>query len=149
MSIEKIKVVVFGENGAKILINPKPSEYEHLNFKVNPSLTQVYGVPPENWRLFKGEIIPKQGMPATPPNADSVESFRNLKKGVEDQLAALKKESDKFYSMIINIAGKTGDLDEILKKDYVDNNNKFRKLWAAVMALSVTLLCVCAYVYRG
>ncbi len=57
--MDKIKVVVFGPNGAKVLTNPWRVEYITQPHLVNPDLTHVRGLPPEEWALLEGKVRPK------------------------------------------------------------------------------------------
>lgn len=55
----KIRVVVFTENGARILKNP--ANFEELsraeNVVVNPDLKELEGVPPHLWKLQNGKVL--------------------------------------------------------------------------------------------
>lgn len=54
----KTRVIVFTENGARILKNP--ANFEELshaeNVVINPDLKELEGIPPHLWKLQNGKI---------------------------------------------------------------------------------------------
>ena len=51
--MNKTTVVVFNENGVRILINPDKAPKGAI---INPDLTHLKGVPPHLWKLENGKI---------------------------------------------------------------------------------------------
>lgn len=62
----KNKVVVQYDDYCRVLINPEPSEYEHLPHVVNPNLALVRGLPPEEWKIVGG-IVAAENPALLPP----------------------------------------------------------------------------------
>jgi hypothetical protein len=59
--MEKIKVVVFSKDGARVLINPEPEAYEGRIYVVDPNLDEVLEIPQHEWHLTEsGKIVKKQ-----------------------------------------------------------------------------------------
>lgn len=58
--MSKNKVVVFGKQGARILINPDSIDFllKYNNVMVNPDLSKVDGIPPEHWKMENGNVVP-------------------------------------------------------------------------------------------
>lgn len=54
----KNKVVVFSENGARILINPDENILSGLNYLVNPDLTLVKGLDLHYWKREGDFVVP-------------------------------------------------------------------------------------------
>jgi hypothetical protein len=56
----KLKIVLFSESGARILVNPEnPDQYKNCsNAMINPNLEQVRGIPPHLWDLQEGQVVP-------------------------------------------------------------------------------------------
>jgi uncharacterized membrane protein YcjF (UPF0283 family) len=58
--MSKLRVVVFSDKGARILVNPEnAADYKNAtNALINPNLEKVRGLPPHLWDLKNGEIVP-------------------------------------------------------------------------------------------
>lgn len=56
----KLKVVLFSDAGARILINPpNAAQYKNCtNALINPNLELVRGIPPHLWDLQDGKVVP-------------------------------------------------------------------------------------------
>ena len=69
--MEKVKVVVFGEGGARIYTNP-PNMTELMklpNVLVNPDMGPVMGVSPDCWHLKDGKLVAGKSLYKAPAPA--------------------------------------------------------------------------------
>lgn len=57
----KTRVVVQGPEGCRILVNPSPSLYENKPHLINPDLSGVRGVSPEQWEIVNGALVCDMG----------------------------------------------------------------------------------------
>ena len=55
--MSKVTVVVQGTQGCRILTNPSVEQYSGVPHLVNPDLTSVRGLPPEQWRIRRGAVV--------------------------------------------------------------------------------------------
>lgn len=87
----KQKVVVQLEDGCRVLINPEPSEYEHLTHIVNPNLALVRGLSPEDWKIVAGIVTaedPNLLPPVSPRSYEQVQAdFLDLRCDIDRKFA--------------------------------------------------------------
>ena len=57
MASDKIKVILFEENNARILINPDIASLKG-KYVVNPNLDFVKRIPPHFWKLVENKVFP-------------------------------------------------------------------------------------------
>ena len=73
--MKKTKVVVFDAQGGWILTNPAKPAYEREPHIINPDLSLVKGLPPEQWALEGVRVVPKterSRLPRAPINTTRV-----------------------------------------------------------------------------
>lgn len=68
---KKQVVVVKSASGCRVLVNPEPCDYTHLDHLINPDMRRVRGLSPEAWDIAGGCLIAHGCEPLPPVDSTS------------------------------------------------------------------------------
>jgi hypothetical protein len=95
--MQKMRIVVFTSNNARMLTNPEnPEQYRAAsNCVVNPNLDKVAGLPPHYWKLSNGEILPMNEVER------KARDMHHSANGVDNRVQVVAKHVSKWVKAVL------------------------------------------------